>query len=53
MIKELFKDCTFTFTQWNQLFLYDSFLKSIFKHDYVDLSNERKKAMLLKHSFNK
>ena len=52
MIKELFKDYSFTFRQWNQLFLYDSFLKSIFKHDYVDLSNERKKVMLLKHSFN-
>lgn len=52
MIIELFKDYSFTFKEWNQLFLYDAFLKAIFKHDYIELSNERKKAMLLKHAFN-
>jgi hypothetical protein len=52
MIKEIFKDSEFSFRKWNQLFLYDSFFKEIFKNDYVNASNERKKDMLLKHAFN-
>ena len=51
MIKDLFKEYEFTFREWIQLFLYDDFLKSIFKHEYINMSNERKKNMLLKHSF--
>jgi hypothetical protein len=52
MIIEIFKEYKFSFREWNQLFLYDAFLKEIFKHDYINASNERKKAMLLKHAFN-
>ena len=52
MIKEIFKECEFTFRQWNKLFLYDAFLKAIFRHDYIDMSNERKKDILLKNAFN-
>jgi len=52
MIKDIFKEDSFTFNEWIKLFNYNELLIKVFRHEYTYMNNERKKQLIL-NNFNK